>query len=288
VEIGTFTFAEVQPDPHTKETISPAQRLRDVVELAVLADQAGLSVFGVGEHHRSDFAAASPAVVLGGIAARTTSIRLTSSVTVLSSADPVSVFEDFTAVDLLSGGRAEIMAGRGAFVESFPLYGYDVDDYDALFAEKIDLLLRLRDNETLTWRGRFRPPLNRQGVYPRPVRERLPVWIGVGGTPTSVLRAARLGVPMAIGIIGGNPAAFAPLADLYREQATVSGFDLATLPLAITSHAFVAPTSQEAADAFFPHYASYLGRLSRGASMPRSTFERARELDGHLLVGSPA
>jgi probable LLM family oxidoreductase len=289
MEIGVFTFAEVQPDPHTGRAVSPAQRLSDVVEQARLADEVGLSVFGVGEHHRSDFAATNPAVVLAAGAARTTAIRLTSAVSVLSSADPVSVFEDFTLVDLLSGGRAEIMAGRGAFVESFPLYGFRLEDYEALFEEKIQLLLQLRDQEAVTWRGRFRPPLHQQGVYPRPAQRRLPIWIGVGGTPTSVIRAATLGVPMTIGMIGGRPEQFVPLAEIYREQARASGHDMSELQLGITLHAFVARTSQEAAETFYPYYASYISGLSRSrGALGQTAFERARELDGHLLVGSPA
>jgi alkanesulfonate monooxygenase SsuD/methylene tetrahydromethanopterin reductase-like flavin-dependent oxidoreductase (luciferase family) len=208
---------------------------------------------------------------------------------VLSSADPVSVFEDFTLVDLLSGGRAEIMAGRGAFTESFPLYGFRLEDYESLFEEKIQLLLQLRDQQTVTWRGRFRPPLHEQGVYPRPVQPRLPVWIGVGGTPASAVRAATLGLPMAIGMIGGTPRQFAPLAEIYREQARASGNDVSKLPLAITTHAFVARTSQEAAETFYPYYASYMSCVLRSNRvLGRAAFEQARELDGHLLVGSPA
>jgi probable LLM family oxidoreductase len=261
--------------------------VRDVIEQGELADQVGLSVFGIGEHHRVDFAATSPAVLLSAIAARTRQIRLTSAVTVLSSADPVNVFEDFTALDLVSGGRAEVMAGRGAFTESFPLFGQRLEDYDALFEEKIDLLLRLRDQEKVTWSGRFRPALREQEVYPRPVQERLPVWIGVGGTVQSVVRAGRLGTPMALAIIGGQPRQFAPLAQLYRSTAAEAGHPAA--PIAITSHTFIGDTSQGAADTFYDHYAAYLHNVSRGRfRIDRPGFEAGRGLEGALFVGSPA
>ncbi|MFD9735618.1 LLM class flavin-dependent oxidoreductase [Umezawaea sp. NPDC059074] len=286
MEIGVFTFVELTEDPHTGQVVSARQRVRDVIELGELADQAGLSVFGIGEHHRSDFAANSPAVLLSAIAARTEDIRLTSAVTVLSSADPVSVFEDFTALDLVSGGRAEVMAGRGAFTESFPLFGYRLEDYDALFEEKVDLLLRLRDNAEVTWSGRFRPPLHAQEVYPRPVQDRLPVWIGVGGTVQSVVRAGRLGTPMALAIIGGRPRQFVPLAQLYRTTAAEAGH--AEAPIAITSHTFVGDTSQAAADTFFDHYRTYLHTVSRGRfRIDRAGYEAGRGLEGALFVGSP-
>lgn len=286
MDIGTFTFADVVPDPVTGRTISPAERVRDVVELAVVAEQAGLSVFGVGEHHRPEFAVASPAVVLGAIAARTRTLRLTSAVTVLSSADPVAVFEDFTALDLVSDGRAEIMAGRGAFTESFPLYGADPADYEALFEEKIGLLLQLTREETVTWAGRFRPALRDQPVHPRPVQDPLPVWIGVGGSPASFARAGRLGAPLALGIVGGDPASFTTSVERYQREASHAGHDAAALPVAITSHAFVAPRSQDAADTYYPYYAALLAHAGR--AITRSQFDRARGLDGHLFVGSPA
>src|SRR3712207_2253096 len=210
MELGTYTFAELTPGD------SPAQRMRDLMEEAELADQVGLDVFGVGEHHRPDFAVSAPAVVLAAAAQRTERIRLTSAVSVISSDDPVRVFQQFATLDLLSEGRAEIMAGRGSFIESFPLFGYDLNDYDALFAEKLDLLLEIRRSERVTWSGGLRPPLRSLGVYPRPERE-LPVWIAVGGTPQSVVRAGTLGLPLALAIIGGEPARFAPLVELYRE-----------------------------------------------------------------------
>src|SRR3954467_3687545 len=211
MELGVYTFAELTPDPSTGRTVSPAERLRDLVEEIELADQVGLDVFGVGEHHRPDFAVSAPAVVLAAGAERTRRIRLTSAVSVISSDDPVRVFQDFATLDLLSGGRAEIMAGRGSFIESFPLFGHDLDDYDELFAEKLELLLALRDAERVTWSGKHRAPIEGLGVYPRPVQQPLPVWIAVGGTPQSVVRAALLGLPLAVAIIGGAPERFAPL-----------------------------------------------------------------------------
>ncbi|MDL5155627.1 LLM class flavin-dependent oxidoreductase [Actinomycetospora termitidis] len=286
MELGIFTFADVVADPVTGDAPTPARRLRDVVDLAVLADDGGLEVFGVGEHHRRDFAVTSPAVVLGAVATRTRRLRLTSAVTVLSSADPVRVFEDFTTVDLLSDGRAEILAGRGAFIESFPLYGADPADYEALFDEKIDLLLRLTRDETVTWSGRFRPALDHQPVFPRPVQPRLPVGVGVGGSPASFLRAGRLGLPITIGIVGGRPEALAPHVVDYRAAAERAGHDAAALPVALTAHAFVARTSQEAGDVFYPRYAA-MAELA-GRSLSREQFDRARGLDGHLVVGSPA
>src|SRR5688572_13778606 len=248
MEIGLYTFAELQPDPLTGRSISPEERLRDLIEEIELADQVGLDVFGLGEHHRPDFVVSAPAVALAAGAERTERIRLTSAVTVLSSDDPVRVFQDFATLDLLSGGRAEIMAGRGSFIESFPLFGYDLDDYDTLFAEHLDLLLALRDGERVTWSGAHRPALDDAGVYPRPVQDPLPVWIAVGGTPQSVVRAGLLGLPLAVAIIGGAPERFAPLVDLYRDAARQAGRDPASLPVGINSHGFVAPTSQDAAD----------------------------------------
>jgi probable LLM family oxidoreductase len=247
-------------------------------------------VFGVGEHHRPDYAASAPAVVLAAAAARTSRIRLTSAVTVLSSDDPVRVFQDFATLDLLSGGRAEIMAGRGSFIESFPLFGYDLGDYDALFAEKLDLLLRLRATERVTWSGTHRAPLDGLGVYPRPLQHPLPVWIAVGGTPQSVVRAATLGLPMALAIIGGQPERFVPLVALYREAARRAGHDPAQLPVSINSHGFIAERSQQAADDAFPPYLDVMGRIGRERGWPpptRQRFEAERAPRGALLVGSP-
>jgi len=284
MELGLYTFADVGSGS------DPARRMRELVEEIVLADQVGLDVFGVGEHHRPDYAVSSPAVALAAAAARTKNIRLSSAVTVLSSDDPVRVFQDFATLDLLSGGRAEIMAGRGSFIESFPLFGYDLGDYDELFAEKLDLLLKLRESERVTWSGRHRAPLEDVGVYPRPVQDPLPVWIAVGGTPQSVVRAAVLGLPLAIAIIGGQPENFAPLAQLYRQAAGEAGHDPARLPISINSHAYVAGTSQRASDEYFPTYAAMMNRIGRERGwgpMGRRQFEVGRSPRGALVVGSP-
>jgi probable LLM family oxidoreductase len=283
MELGLYTFADVGPGS------DPARRMRELVEEIELADAVGLDVFGVGEHHRPDYAVSSPAVALAAAATRTENIRLSSAVTVLSSDDPVRVFQDFATLDLITGGRAEIMAGRGSFIESFPLFGYDLGDYDELFAEKLDLLLKLRESERVTWSGRHRAPLENVGVYPRPVQDPLPVWIAVGGTPQSVVRAAILGLPLAIAIIGGQPENFAPLARLYRQAADEAGHGAERLPISINSHAYVAETSQRASDEFFPAYAAMMNRIGRERGwgpMGRRQFEAGRSPRGALLVGS--
>jgi probable LLM family oxidoreductase len=284
MELGLYTFADVGPET------DPARRLRNLLEEIELADQVGLDVFGVGEHHRPDYAVSAPAVALAAGAARTKDIRLTSAVTVLSSDDPVRVFEEFATLDLLSGGRAEIMAGRGSFIESFPLFGYDLNDYDELFAEKLELLLKLRESERVTWSGKHRAPLDDAGVYPRPVQDPLPIWIAVGGTPQSVVRAALLGLPLAIAIIGGQPERFAPLARLYREAANQAGHDPARLPISINSHTYVAWNSRQAGDEYFPAYAAmmnWIGRERGWSAMTREQFEAGRSPRGALVVGSP-
>jgi probable LLM family oxidoreductase len=288
MELGIYTFAEMTPDPRTGRTVTPAERLRDLVEEVALADELGLDVFGVGEHHRPDFAVSAPAVVLAGAAERTRHIRLTSAVSVLSSDDPVRVFQDFATLDLLSGGRAEIMAGRGSFIESFPLFGYDLDDYDELFAEKLDLLLALRDSERVTWSGRHRPALDGQGVYPRPLQQRLPIWIAVGGTPQSVVRAGALGLPMALAIIGGMPERFAPFAELHRRAAVEYGHEPPAL--SINSHGFVADTSQAAADEAYPAFKTVMDKIGRERGWPpmtRAQFDASLDLRGSSFVGSP-
>jgi probable LLM family oxidoreductase len=288
MELGVYTFAELTPDPRTGHTVSAGQRLRDLVEEIELADQAGLDVFGVGEHHRPDFGVSAPAVVLAAAAERTERIRLTSAVSVLSSDDPVRVFQDFATLDLLSGGRAEIMAGRGSFIESFPLFGYDLDDYDELFAEKLELLLELRESEHVRWAGRHRPALDGQGVYPRPAQERLPVWVAVGGTPQSVVRAGALGLPMALAIIGGLPERFAPFAELHRRAAQEAGHEPPVL--SINSHGFVADTARRAADEAFPPHKTVMDRIGRERGWPpltRAQFDAAATLRGASFVGSP-
>jgi probable LLM family oxidoreductase len=290
MELGIYTFAETTPDLETGITVSPATRLRDLLEEIELADQVGLDVFGIGEHHRPDYAVSAPAVVLAAAAERTKTIRLTSAVTVLSSDDPVRVFQDFATLDLISGGRAEIMAGRGSFIESFPLFGYDLDDYDVLFAEKLDLLLKIRESEKVTWSGTRRAPLNGLGVYPRPSQDRIPIWIAVGGTPQSAVRAGTLGLPLALAIIGGEPERFAPLVPLYREAGRRAGHDPARLQVSINCHAYVAETSRQAADEFYPTYADVMTRLGRERGWPATTrqqFDMLRSPRGALAVGSP-
>ncbi|MEA2407547.1 MAG: hypothetical protein QOE69_1666 [Thermoleophilaceae bacterium] len=288
MEIGLYTFAELSPDPATGTTVTPVQRMHDLVEEIELADQVGLEVFGVGEHHRPDFVVSSPAVVLGAAAVKTERIRLSSAVTVLSSDDPVRVFQDFATVDLLSGGRAEIMAGRGSFIESFPLFGYDLDDYDELFAEKLELLLKLIGEERVSWSGKHRAPLDDLAVYPRPLQDALPVWLAVGGTPNSVVRAASLGLPMALAIIGGAPERFVPLVELYRSTGAEAGHP--GLALGINSHTYVADSSEQAAEEFFPAYAGMMNRIGRErgwSPMTRAQFDQLRSLRGALVVGSP-
>jgi probable LLM family oxidoreductase len=288
VELGVYTFGDVARDPRTGTTISPQQRLANLIEEIELADQVGLDVFGVGEHHRPDYAVSAPSLVLAAAAVRTTQIRLTGAVTVLSSEDPVRVFQQFSTIDLLSGGRAEIMAGRGSFIESFPLFGYDLDDYDELFTEKLDLLLRLRDSVRVTWSGKHRAALSEQPVYPRPVQDPLPVWVAVGGNPQSVVRAGALGLPMALAIIGGEPARFAPLAELHRRAATQYGHG--PLPISINSHGFVADTAQAAAESFYATYAEVMTQLGRErgwAPMTRPQFDALAGPNGAVVVGSP-
>jgi probable LLM family oxidoreductase len=283
VEIGVFTFADTR-----QGEIGAEQRLRDLLEEVVLADEVGLDVFGVGEHHRPDFAVSTPAVVLAAAAARTSRIRLTSAVTVLSSDDPVRVFQEFSTLDLLSGGRAEIMVGRGSFIESFPLFGYDLRDYDALFSEKLDLLLRLRDEEHVGWAGEHRAPLAGEGVYPRPLQDPLPVWVAVGGTPESAVRAGMLGLPMALAIIGGRPEQFKPFAELHRRAARESGHEPPRL--SINSHGYVAPTADEALDESFPYVAAAMNRIGRERGWPpltRADYEVSASLRGANFVGTP-
>jgi probable LLM family oxidoreductase len=290
MEIGIYSFAETTPDPETGSVMEPGPRLRDLVEEIVLADEVGLNVFGVGEHHRADYIGSTPAVILAAAASRTKRIRLTSAVSVLSSDDPVRVFQQFATLDLLSNGRAEIMAGRGSFIESFPLFGYDLADYDSLFQEKLELLLKIREQTTIKWTGRHRAAIDGVPIYPRPVQDPLPVWIAVGGTPQSVVRAAKMGLPLALAIIGGPPERFVPIVDLYRETAAQAGHDPAHLQVSINSHGYVADDSTQAADEAFPYFSEVMTRLGRERGWPpttRSRFEADRSRRGSLLVGSP-
>ncbi len=290
MELGISSFADMAPDPITGKKITAEQRINQLIEEVKLAEQVGLDVFAVGEHHRPDYAASSPAVILGAMAAVTKKIRLSSSVTVLSSDDPVRVFQDFATVDALSNGRAEIMAGRGSFTESFPLFGYSLSDYDTLFSEKLELLLKIREQEKVTWKGKHRAPINNIGIYPRPVQTPLPVWIAIGGTPESVQRAATLDLPMMLAIIGGTPDRFAPYVKYYRDISKELGHDATKLQVGINSHTYIADTSQQAADEFYPAYADVMTRIGgeRGwGPMTRANYEMMREPKGALLVGSP-
>ncbi len=290
MELGISTFGEVAPAHVAGGDQAAAQRMQELLAEAQLADAVGLNVFAVGEHHRPDFIASAPEVILGAVAATTKRIRLSSAVTVLSSVDPVRTFQSFATVDLISGGRAEILAGRGSFIESFPLFGYDLRDYDALFVEKLHLLLKLNANETVSWQGKHRPSIQNLGVYPRPAQRSLPIWIGVGGTPASVERAGKLGLPLTIAILGGEPAQYVPFAELYRTSAQQAGHDAAALPLALNCHFHLADTSQQASDEYFPAYSTLMNRIGRErgwSPMTRAQFEYLRGPKGPLFVGSP-
>jgi probable LLM family oxidoreductase len=291
MEIGISTFLETTPDPVTGAVISQAERLRQAVEEIVLADQVGLDVYGIGEHHRPDYAGSAPAVVLAAAAAMTKRIRLTSAVTVLSSDDPVRVYQSFSTLDGISNGRAEIMAGRGSFTESFPLFGYSLDDYDALFEENLELLLAIRDSEKVSWRGGHRPAIDNLGVYPRAVQDPLPVWIASGGNPQSAIRAGLLGLPIAFAIIGGMPERFAPLVELYKRAAAQAGHDVGKLQIATHSHGFVGDSKEETAELFYAPTAAQMNVIGRergwGQHYTRETYDDARSLRGALYVGDP-
>ena len=289
MEFGLYTFGDLVADPGTGRAVSAGQRLHDIVAAARLADEAGLDVFGVGEHHRLDFAVSSPAVLLAAIAAETRRIRLTSAVTVLSAADPVRVFEDVATLDLLSGGRAELIVGRGVFPEPFPLFGVDVADYDGLFDEKFDLLSALGRSERVSWSGRRRAPLDDLAIAPRPQQSAIPTWIAVGGTPASAVRAGTLGAPMALAVLGGPIARIGPLVELYREAGRRAGWPHSVLKVAISSHLHVATEARTARDGFFPHYAAYwAGASPRGTQAPpsRNQFDQSITPSSGLLVGS--
>lgn len=289
-EVGVYTFVDWTKDPATGHRVPAEQRVADLLEAMELADQVGLDVYAIGEHHREEYLSSAPAVLLAAGAARTNSIRLSSAVTVLSSEDPVRVFQDYATLDLISNGRAEIMAGRGSFIESFPLFGYDLNDYDELFSEKLEMLLALRESETVTWSGRHRASIANLGIYPRPVQERLPVWLAVGGTPQSVVRAATLGLPLALAIIGGMPERFAPLAGLYREAARRAGRNPAELPISINSHGLIGDSFKQAADDYYPSALVQMNRIGRErgwAPAGRLQMEASAELHGADFVGTP-
>ena len=290
MELGIYTFGDITPDPNTGRTISIPQRYAEILAAAKLADEAELDVFGVGEHHRLDIPISSPAAVMAAIAARTKRIRVTSAVTVLSTLDPVRVFQDFATVDLLSGGRAEIIAGRGAYIESFALFGDDIANYDALFSEKLDLLLKLNDSERITWEGRFRPPLRNLQISPRPM-SKLPVWVGVGGNPESALRAGDLGLPLILANITQPPANFVNQIAAYRQRHADKGHDASALKVAIATHVHVAKNSQTALEEFYPHYSAYFREHAPRSNTPsevsRDVYEKRASATGPILVGSP-
>jgi len=289
IELGILTFADMEPETLPGKGINGHQRLKDLIEEIKLADELGLDVFGVGEHHRKDYAVSSPAVVLGAAAVVTKRIKLSSAVTVLSSDDPVRVFQDFATIDLLSEGRAEIMAGRGSFIESFPLFGNDLNDYDELFTEKLELLLKLNQNEKISWKGKHRPSFNNLGVYPRPYQNEIPVWIAAGGTPASAIRAAKLHLPLTLAIIGGMPEQFVSFIKLYRDNAIHAGMEETKIQIGINNHVFIGEDSQAAADDFFPYYAKMMNRIGaeRGwQPLSRQQFEQLRSPKGALMVGS--
>jgi probable LLM family oxidoreductase len=291
IEIGIYTLGDIGIDPHTGTAISTQQRVREIIQAAQLADEAGLDVFGVGEHHRLDYAVSATPVVLAAIAQVTKQIKLTSATTVLSTVDPVRLFEDFATLDLISDGRAEIIAGRGATLESFPLFGYDRNDYDALFSENMDLFLKLSENENISWTGRFRSSLSTAAIAPRPVQSQLPIWVGVLSTEDSAVRAGRLGVGMAIAILGGDPARFTPLVDIYRKAGIEAGHALEDLKIGVTGHAYISKTSQQAKKEFYPYYSNYWSNVNRQRGMEfriaRSQFEKMTGPDTALFVGSP-
>ena len=288
MQIGIDSFAAAYDE--SSLAVSPATRVCDLVEQIVHADQVGLDVFGIGEHHRREYLDSAPAMILAAAAARTDRIRLTSAVTVLSAADPVRVFQQFATLDLLSQGRAEMVVGRGSSIEAFPLFGFRLEDYDALFAEKLDLLLKIRENEHVHWSGKYRPALTGQGVYPRPAQNPLPIWLGVGGTPESFVRAGMLGLPLMVAIIGGETRRFRPLIDLYRAAGEQAGHPPDRLKVGVHSLGYVADTTQEAADAFFPGYARAVATVAKERGWPpvtRAGFDAQRGPHGALLIGSP-
>ncbi|PMD92401.1 LLM class flavin-dependent oxidoreductase [Siphonobacter sp. BAB-5405] len=289
MELGISSFGEIHPDHVSGGARNAHERVQQLLEEIKLADEVGLDVFALGEHHRPDFVVSAPEVILSAAAALTKNIKLSSSVTVLSSADPVRVFQNFATLDLVSNGRAEIMAGRGSFIESFPLFGYDLNDYDGLFTEKLELLLAINQSEKVSWEGQFRAAIQNLGVYPRPLQEALPIWLAVGGTPASAARAGSLNIPMTVAIIGGTPDRFVPFVKLFRQAAAQAGHDVSKLPLAINSHFYAADTPQQAIDDFFPPYELIMNRVGRerGWSPIGRDYVEFMQKSGPLMVGSP-
>ncbi len=289
LEFGLMTFADVAPETVSGKGINAHQRIQDLLEEIKLADQLGIDVFGIGEHHRPDYAVSSPTTVLAAAAAVTKNIKLSSAVTVLSSEDPVRVYQQFATVDAISGGRAEIMAGRGSFIESFPLFGFDLNDYNELFDEKLDLLLKINHSEKVTWRGNLRPPINNLGVYPRALNGEIPVWLAAGGTPASAVRAAKLQLPLMLAIIGGMPRQFTPFINLYKKSWLENGHNAEDLQVGINNHMFIGEDGEKAADDFFPYYAQMMDRVGRSRGwqpMTREQFDFMRSPEGSLMVGS--
>ncbi|WP_413668561.1 Atu2307/SP_0267 family LLM class monooxygenase [Mucilaginibacter sp. Mucisp86] len=289
MELGISTFGEVHPDGKSGNALNAHKRVQELLEEVKLADEVGLDVFAFGEHHRPDFVISAPEILISAAAAITKNIRLSSSVTVLSSADPVRTFQNFATADLVSGGRVEMIAGRGSFIESFPLFGFDLNDYDALFTEKLEMFLQINKQEIISWKGNFRASVRNQGVYPRPLQSEIPVWIGVGGTPASAKRAGTLNLPMIIAILGSAPKHFVPFVELYRESAAKAGHDVSKLQLAISSQFYIAENSQQAADEFYPSYEALMTRVGRDrgwSPMTREQFEYLRDF-GPLVVGDP-
>jgi probable LLM family oxidoreductase len=289
MELGLITFADMQPETLPGRAINAHQRIKDLMEEIQLADQLGLDVFGVGEHHRPDYAVSSPAIILAAAAMVTKKIKLSSAVTVLSSDEPVRVFQQFSTIDHLSDGRAEIMAGRGSFIESFPLFGYDLKDYDELFEEKLDLLLKLNQTEKISWKGKHRHSIDNRGVYPRPYQPKIPIWLAAGGTPASAVRAATLGLPLMLAIIGGMPEQFVPFINLYKETAKKTCKQISELQLGVNNHVYVGEDSQKAGDEFYPYYATMMNRVGRDRGWPplsRQQFDNARLPQNALMVGS--
>jgi probable LLM family oxidoreductase len=288
MQIGVDSFAAAIPDPATGLSLKPVERMQNLLEEIELADLVGLDVFGIGEHHRREFLDSAPAVILAAAATRTKKILLTSAVTVLSAADPVRVFQEFATLDLISQGRAEIVAGRGSFVESYPLFGLRLEDYDSLFAEKLELLLKIRESAKIHWSGKHRAALTGQAIYPRPVQDRLPIWLGVGGTPTSFVRAGILGLPLMVAIIGGEPERFRQLIDLYREAGRRAGHSPEQLKVGLHMVGFLADTTEQAADEFFPGYAHTFTEIGKERGWPPATrrqFDALRGPTGALLIG---
>lgn len=288
MELGIGMFGDLHIDPKTGYTQTPQQRMSEIIEEVKLMDEIGLDFFGIGEHHRPDFAVSSPEIILAALSTVTKNIKLGSAVSVISSTDPVKLYQDFASVDNLSNGRAEIMAGRGSFIESFPLFGYDLNDYDALFDEKLRLLLDLNKNEVINWRGKFRMPIINQSVYPKPVQEKLPIWIAVGGTKSSIVRAATLGLPIIFAIIGGNPADFNYLFEIYKQVYIENGHDIKTMQIGVHMHSFFGEDREKIAEEYFPIYGAQMNRIGASRGWPKYTkpqFDYGRSTNGHLIVG---